>query len=161
MLWNNYSVSWKKRSEHVPFEGISIRRFLQAKPDRIFEAWTRPELIVRWFYPGDNWKTVASSDLKVGGRYEVEMREPTGTLHKQFGEYLEIQPVSRLAFTWNCPELGVERSIVTVELIDHGNQTELLLTHELPPDPVVRNGHEQGWLGCLNNLEKLLILLTS
>jgi uncharacterized protein YndB with AHSA1/START domain len=52
--------------------------------------------------------------------------------------------------------LGVEGSVVTVELRDVDGGTELTLTHELPPDPQVRSGHEEGWHGCLANLERLL-----
>ena len=50
----------------------------------------------------------------------------------------------------------MKNNIVTLELRDVNNDTELTLTHELPPDPKVRSGHEEGWHGCLGNLEKLL-----
>ena len=57
--------------------------------------------------PPTRWTAAVTSDLKVGGRYEVDMRDNEGGRHMQFGEYREIVPVSRLVFTWNCPELGV------------------------------------------------------
>ena len=140
----------------MPTEGISIRRWIRARPERVFEAWTRPDLMVRWFFPSEGWTAAVTSDLRVGGRYEISMRDAEGGRHHQFGEYREIVPSSRLVFTWNCPELSVVESVVTVELIDHGDRTELVLTHELPPDPAIRSGHEQGWEGCLSNLEKML-----
>ena len=52
--------------------------------------------------------------------------------------------------------LEVVDSVVTVDLVDHGQRTELLLMHELPPDPKIRRGHSEGWEGCLGNLEKML-----
>jgi uncharacterized protein YndB with AHSA1/START domain len=140
----------------MPTSGVSIRRLLQARRELVFEAWTRPDLMTRWFFPDRGWSAVITSDLKVGGRYEVAMRDATGGLHTQFGEYREVVPVSRLVFTWNCPELEVVDSVVTVDLVDHGQRTELLLTHELPPDPKIRRGHQEGWEGCLGNLEKML-----
>ena len=140
----------------MPVDGVSVRRFLQARRERVFEAWTRPDLMARWFFPGENWTAAISSELRVGGRYEISMRDAEGGKHTQFGQYREIVPVSRLVFTWSCPELAVVDSVVTVELIDHGQRTELVLTHELPPDPKIRRGHEQGWQGCLGNLEKML-----
>jgi len=140
----------------MPVDGVSVRRFLQARRERVFEAWTRPDLMARWFFPGENWTAAISSELRVGGRYEISMRDAEGGKHTQFGQYREIVPVSRLVFTWSCPELAVVDSVVTVELIDHGQRTELVLTHELPPDPKIRSGHEQGWQGCLGNLEKML-----
>ena len=53
------------------------------------------------------------------------------------------------------PQLEVVDSVVTVDLINRGERTELLLTHELPPDPKIRRGHEEGWEGCLGNLEEM------
>jgi uncharacterized protein YndB with AHSA1/START domain len=140
----------------VPKSGVTVTRLLPAKRERVFEAWTRPELMARWFFPGSGWTVAISSDLRVGGRYEVRMRDTAGAEHLQFGEYREILPVSRLVFTWSCPDLAVVDSVVTVELVERGELTELFLLHELPPDPEVRRGHEEGWIGCLGNLEKML-----
>jgi uncharacterized protein YndB with AHSA1/START domain len=140
----------------MPMDGISVRRFLRARRELIFEAWTRPDLMARWFFPGEGWTAAVKSDLRIGGRYEIAMRDPDGGRHAQFGEYREIVPVSRLVFSWSCPELSVVDSVVTVELVDHGERTELRLTHELPPDPKIRRGHEAGWEGCLGNLERML-----
>jgi uncharacterized protein YndB with AHSA1/START domain len=140
----------------MPIEGISIRRLVRARPERVFEAWTRPDLMTRWFFPGEGWTATITSDLKIGGSYEIAMWDAEGGRHSQFGVYREIVPPSRLVFTWSCPELEVRDSLVTVELIDRGERTELVLTHELPPEPAIRRGHEQGWEGCLGNLEKML-----
>ena len=140
----------------MPTSGITVRRLLKARRERVFEAWTHPELMARWFFTAEGWTAAITSDLKVGGRYEVAMRDAKGGTHTQFGQYREIVPVSRLVFTWNCPELEVVDSVVTVDLADHGDRTELVLTHELPPDPKIRRGHEEGWGGCLGNLEKML-----
>jgi uncharacterized protein YndB with AHSA1/START domain len=137
-------------------DGISVKRRLKAPPERVFEAWTRPELMARWFFPGADWTVQVTADVRVGGRYELVMRDADGTQHVQFGDYREVVPVSRLVFTWNCPELEVVDSVVTVELVESGGHTDLSLTHRLPPDPKVRKGHEEGWEGCLGNLEVFL-----
>jgi uncharacterized protein YndB with AHSA1/START domain len=140
----------------MPRRGVSFRRTLPARRELVFEALTRPDLMARWFFPADGWSAAITSDLRVGGRYEVAMRDADGARHTQFGEYREIVPVSRLVFTWSCPELAVVDSVVTVDLLDRGERTELILTHQLPPDPRIRRSHEQGWQGCLGNLEKML-----
>lgn len=46
------------------------------------------------------------------------MRDADGVQHTQVGEYREIVPVSRLVFTWSCPELAVVDSVVTVDLVE-------------------------------------------
>jgi len=140
----------------MPVDGITVKRVLRARRERVFEAWTRPDLMARWFFPGADWTVVVTCDLAVGGSYELEMRDAQGERHLQFGRYREIAPVSRLVFTWSCPDLGVMDSVVTVELADRGDETELVLTHELPPEPKIRRGHEEGWEGCLGNLDKFL-----
>jgi len=137
-------------------DGISVKRTLPARREIVFSAWTRPELMARWFFPDPSWTATVTAELRVGGRYEVAMRDPGGALHVQFGEYREVVPVSRLVFTWSCPDLGVKDSVVTVELHARGARTDLLLTHELPPEPKIRHEHEEGWNGCLGNLESLL-----
>jgi uncharacterized protein YndB with AHSA1/START domain len=143
----------------MPIDGVTVKRVLRAPRERVFAAWTRPDLMARWFFPGDGWTAAITCDLRVGGRYEIAMRDAEGGRHRQFGEYREIVPVSRLVFTWTCPELGVTDSVVIVELSAHGKEgerTELQLTHQLPDEPNIRRGHEEGWVGCLGNLEKLL-----
>ncbi len=140
----------------MPFDGVSVRRVLPARRARVFAAWTRAELMARWFFPGQGWTVDVTSDLRIGGSYRVAMKDTTGGQHLQFGEYREIVPVSRLVFTWNCPDLGVAGSVVTIDLVEQGDRTELLLTHELPPDPKIRRGHEEGWHGCLGNLAVML-----
>ena len=140
----------------MPIDGISVKRLLKARRERVFDAWTRPDLMARWFAPKAGWTVAVACDFRIGGRYELDMRDTEGGRHLQFGHYREIVPVSRLVFTWSCPDLAVVDSIVTVDLVDHGERTELILTHELPPDPKIRRGHEEGWEGCLGNLEKFL-----
>jgi uncharacterized protein YndB with AHSA1/START domain len=140
----------------MPIEGVSLTRVLPARRALVFEAWTRPELMARWFFPDSSWTATIDHELKVGGRWEVVMNDRAGARHHQFGEYREIVPDARLVFTWSCPDLKVVDSVVTVELKDHARGTELVLNHELPPDPNVRRGHEEGWQGCLGNLEKML-----
>jgi uncharacterized protein YndB with AHSA1/START domain len=140
----------------MPSDEVSLRRLLKARRALVFEAWTRPELMARWFFPDSSWSATIEHELKVGGRWQVLMKEPGGVTHNQFGVYREIVPDSRLVFTWSCPDLQVVDSVVTLELYDHEAGTELLLSHELPPDANVRRGHDEGWQGCLGNLQKLL-----
>jgi uncharacterized protein YndB with AHSA1/START domain len=135
-------------------QALVVRRLVPAPRARVFEAWTRPEIMAQWFAAAPDWRCEATADVTVGGSYRLRMVEPSGAIHEQFGEYREIVPVSRLVFTWSCPEVGVKGSVVTLELEDRGEKTELILTHELPDDAEIRRSHEQGWTGCLTNLDR-------
>jgi uncharacterized protein YndB with AHSA1/START domain len=137
------------------------KKIIPAKRSDVFDAWTRPEIMEQWFFPGP-WSAVSKTDLRVGGRWSNEMIDRDGGFHNgkehapgarylHEGEYLEIKRPERLVFTWNSP--FVTNTRVTIELRDHGNDTELTLTHELLPDEEQRKSHTDGWAGCLNNLE--------
>jgi uncharacterized protein YndB with AHSA1/START domain len=133
---------------------IVVRRTFAASRQRLFAAWCRPELMAQWFFPAPGWRAEVTADLRAEGAYRVAMHDPAGGIHVQEGVYREIEPDARLVFTWSCAELGVAHSVVTLELIEQGAATELVLTHELPDDPVIRREHEGGWIGCLGSLER-------
>jgi uncharacterized protein YndB with AHSA1/START domain len=135
---------------------LVLKKTLSDNPERVFQAWTDPEVMGRWFFPAPDWSAQVSADLRPGGAWRVEMRDAAGVKHVQFGEYREIQPTTRLVFTWSCPELGVKDSTVTIELKGRGERTDLTLTHALPADPKIVAEHEGGWNGCLGQLERFL-----
>lgn len=135
---------------------IVVVKHFAAPRQRLFQAWCRPELMAQWFFPAPGWHAEVTAEARVGGAYRVAMRDPAGGLHLQEGIYREIQPDSRLVFTWTCNELGVVDSVVTIELAEQGQGTDLTLTHELPDDPNILREHEGGWNGCLNSLEQFL-----
>ena len=112
--------------------------------------------MAQWFFAGEGWTTKVTANVSVGGRYEVAMRDAAGVEHVQFGTYREIVPFSRLVFTWSCPDLGVEDSVVTIDFIERGAHTELVLAHALPPDSKIRRRHQEGWEACIANLEKFI-----
>jgi len=141
----------------MPASKIVVRRTLPATRDLVFAAWCRPDLMSQWFFPAPGWRADVVADVKPDGRYRVAMHDEAGGVHVQEGVYRAIEPVSRLVFTWTCHELGVADSLVTLELHARGAATELVLTHELlPADPAIVREHEEGWDGCLNNLQRFL-----
>jgi uncharacterized protein YndB with AHSA1/START domain len=137
---------------------VQLKRTFQAPRERVFRAWTDPKELVRWFHVSGDYSTlVPELDLRVGGKYRVEMHHKGGNVHKLLGTYREIKPPERVVFTWgwesdpNAPE-----SLVTVEFHDLGAATEILLSHELLPNAEERGKHEHGWTGCLEQLAQYL-----
>jgi uncharacterized protein YndB with AHSA1/START domain len=98
---------------------------------------------------------VAETDLRVGGRYLIVMREPDGKEHKVAGVYKEIENPRKIVFTWIWEgDPGVE-TLVTIDLRKKGTGTELTLTHTKFSDEKTRDMHNQGWVGCVGRLENL------
>ncbi len=139
---------------------VQLRRLLDASPERIWEAWTQPDLMVQWFSPMGMITSAAEADVQVGGRYRIHMaRSPQGPPPPpQFGDVLVAEGVYQqvdhprlLTFTWSWAGWG-ERSLVRIELSRRGRQTELLLTHSRLADEESRAFHEKGWRSTLDKL---------
>jgi uncharacterized protein YndB with AHSA1/START domain len=127
---------------------VELRRVLPVSPDEVFAAWTDPELMSQWLSPVGHAEVEV--DLRVGGRFRLVMVGEDRRI-EHTGEYLEIIPPSRLAFTWVSPYTGPEPTVVTIELQAAADGTELLLTHErLPRDQV--EPYAGGWGRILDRL---------
>ena len=80
-----------------------------------------------------------------------------GGLHLVGGQYREIDPPKRIVLTWRWETSKEGReSIVTVDFIDHGTETEIVLTHEGLVSEQDHQGHRHGWIGCFEKLAATL-----
>jgi uncharacterized protein YndB with AHSA1/START domain len=133
---------------------LRIERRLAAPPERVFAAWTRPAEMRHWTAPAPLQVSLAEVDLRVGGRYRIAMEAPDGAVHVAIGEYREIVPGKRLAYTWRWESWGEGHadSLVTVEFKPQGGGTALVLTHTALPDEDAVTQHTAGWEGSLARL---------
>ena len=135
---------------------LSLVRTIKAPPEKVFAAWTEPKTLKKWMSPTKEMEVaVAETDLIVGGRYRIVMREPNGKEHKIGGVYEEIEKPKKIAFTWGWEGSSDAETLVTVELRKKGAATELTLTHSKFTDDKTRDMHNQGWMGCIGRLETL------
>ncbi len=136
---------------------LEVKRTFSAPREKVWEAWTTPEALKRWFCPSDEFSTpVADVDLRVGGAFRFQMRSPEGKTHTAVGIYREVQPPEKLVFTWSWEENDLPETLLTLEFRDLGEEAELVLTHELFPSEHDRDEHRKGWTECLGNLERKL-----
>ena len=84
------------------------------------------------------------------------MKSPDGEEHDVSGVYREVIPNERLVYTWAWKSTPERESLVTVELREKGDATELTLTHERFADSEARDRHQEGWTGCLDRLQRAL-----
>ncbi len=136
---------------------IILNRTFQAPIEKVFRAWTDPAVLDRWFSPIDDVTVASSVDLRVGGAYRIAIHKPDGTAFTTSGKYVEIQPPHRLVFTWSggC-ELNGQETLVTIDFYSLGDTTQVTLKHQNFSSEETRNRHEQGWIGCLDRLAKIL-----
>jgi uncharacterized protein YndB with AHSA1/START domain len=119
---------------------------------RVFSAWTDAAVLRRWFAPGDMRVPEAIADVRPGGRYRIVMEQADGQQHIVTGEFRDVIPNERLAFTWQWE--GSE-AVTLVEIVFRAidaNHTELNLVHTQFGTTDARDKHGQGWRGCLVNL---------
>jgi uncharacterized protein YndB with AHSA1/START domain len=135
---------------------LEMKHVCAAPRDRVFRAWIDAKHLATWFHPSSDYSTIVSElQPRVGGKLHVEMHHKNGSVHSIYGSYRIIKPPEKLAFTWRWEPDGVE-TLVTLEFRDLGASTEILLTHENFPNFELRNQHNEGWLGCLQQLDLYL-----
>lgn len=134
---------------------VTIVRRIKARPSIVFDALTTPDGISSWWGPDAGPVLLAETDLRVGGRFRVRFRKLDGSEHESHGEYLEIVSPKRLAMSWRwAGREDPSESRVEIDLRAIVDGTELTLTHSRLPDEATRRGHEAGWCGSLDKLER-------
>ncbi len=138
---------------------LKLSRIINATPEEVFDAWTTPEQIRQWSAPEGIKIEQSDVDLREGGEYLLQMRSPEDKTHTAFGTYKEVDRPSKLVYSWDWKEEDSRMgdTLVTVEFNEMGEATEVVITHELFPNDEVRDGHDMGWVSCLNQLEQLFV----
>ena len=135
---------------------LTLSRVIPAPRDRVFAAWTVPELLMQWWGPGPVTCPQAEVDLREGGGYRLANLELDGSITWISGQFERVQPPEELIYTWNVSILPDEATRVRVQFLTHGTGTEILLTHERFAAEPVRDMHLMGWNACIDKLVALL-----
>jgi uncharacterized protein YndB with AHSA1/START domain len=137
---------------------LRIERSFEAPAQRVFEAWTSEEVLRRWFHAKGHWETSeAEVDLRLGGAVRVVMRDTDeGRDIGGGGTYTEIDPPTRLAFTWTWDDDSDRETLIELDLLEAEGRTTVLLTHSALADEEAVRNHEDGWSQCLENLGRAI-----
>ena len=143
---------------------LVITRMIDAPRERVYEAWTDPDLLKQWFAPLPWTTPVAETDVRPGGSSLFVMRSPDGKDYPNRGVYLEVVKNERLVFTdaysqaWEPSEKPFMTVIVTLE--NEGGKTKYTarVRHWTVAD---REAHEKmgfhaGWSQCADQLAALV-----
>ena len=144
---------------------IVIARTFRAPRRIVFDAWTRPEFVRRWWAPKSLGAEIADcqADVRVGGSYRYVTRA-AGNEFAFSGKYTEVTPHSRLVYTQIFePMAEAGAAVVTVTFDEHDGNTRLV-AHELYPSKETReaalaSGMEHGMRETMNQLDALVASL--
>ena len=137
---------------------FTVSRTVDASRDKVFDAWTKPEILKRWWGPPGFTAPSADIDLRPGGKYRIGMRGPEGDIFYLAGTFVEIKKPEKIVYTWAWEEESGpgHESLVTVEFHARGAKTEVVVTHERLAGAESRDKHIHGWVGCLDKLVALV-----
>jgi uncharacterized protein YndB with AHSA1/START domain len=117
----------------VTHDTFVLERTYDAPRSRVFRAFADPATKVRWFSGPDGWTTTERSmEFRVGGHEVDEGGPPGGPLHRFAATYYDILPDRRIVYSYDLSLDGVRLSVslTTVELLDEGGRTRLVLTEQ-------------------------------
>ena len=139
---------------------IVVTRSFDAPARIVFEAWTKPELMKRWWVPKSMQESLHSCemDVRTGGRYRLEFRYEGSEPMAFFGRYLEVIPHSRIVWT---NEENSDGAVTTVTLEEKGGRTLLVLRELYPSKEALEanSGNEEGMPEQFAQLDELLVEL--
>jgi uncharacterized protein YndB with AHSA1/START domain len=136
---------------------VRLVRTIARPREEVFRAWTDPELLKRWFGPGEFTIPTADLDVRPGGEYLIVMQPPEGDGMKLTGTFREIEPPERLVFTWSWKLVwaGATDSVVTVEFREVDGGTEVTVIHGDFDSTDEGAPYQMGWEGGLDKLQRL------
>jgi uncharacterized protein YndB with AHSA1/START domain len=136
---------------------VRIERTFDASAEEVFDAWTSPEVMRRWFHCAPDWDTPeALVDLRVGGKVRVVMRRPDGTEVTSQGEYAMIDRPHRLVMTWMFDDDPSNEQLVELSFSESEGSTTVLMVNSGISTDERRDAQDEGWHACLDQLERLL-----
>ena len=141
---------------------LVVKRTINAPPHIVFEAFTKAELLKKWWVPKSAGISLLSCelDVRVGGRYRLVFGGGDSKPMEFYGRYIEVTPHSRLV--WTNEEGGDGGAVTTVTFEGKGGRT-LLVMHDLYPSKEALDrafvGMEGGMREALEQLDELVITL--
>lgn len=139
---------------------LVLTRLIDAPREKLYQAWTTPEILKQWFTPRPWTTPIAELDVRPGGANRVTMRDPDGKEFTYRGVYLEVVPNERLVYTDAYTEAWQpsDKPFITVMLTfeEEGGKTRYTarVRHWTAADceSHAKMGFHEGWGQCADQL---------
>jgi uncharacterized protein YndB with AHSA1/START domain len=137
---------------------LEIKRAIPAAPSVVFGAFSAPDELAKWWGPAGFTAPSLEFDPRVGDKYRIEMQPPKGDPFYLGGEFREVDPPARLAFTfvWEDPDPDDVETLVELSFRDLGESAEVVLTQGPFKTEPRRELHRNGWTDSFDKLEQLI-----
>ncbi|MFC2185698.1 SRPBCC domain-containing protein [Fulvivirgaceae bacterium LMO-SS25] len=150
---------------------VFIEEIFNASIDRVFQAWTDPEKLMKWYAPDGCTIRFIELNIKPGGKFHSCISNPQYGDCWCIGEYKEVVPHSKLVFTMvnadevgnpiNPAKIGMDpdwpgETLVTITLTEENGKTRLQLRQTVSQELAKKTGAYPSWLQMLNNMQTLL-----
>ncbi|SDC98594.1 SRPBCC family protein [Actinokineospora iranica] len=131
---------------------LTITRVFDAPPALLYDVWTDPAHLAKWWGPKDFHASSIDLDATEGGKWRHCMVSPDGREHWSHGEFRVLQPPEKLAFTFTWEAEDALATLVTIDFEDQDGKT--LMTFRQGPfaDESTRDDHRDGWLEAFDDI---------
>ena len=135
---------------------IFIETTFKSPVEKIWEAWTNPNLIMKWFGSDPKGKGLrAKLDVRLGGYFEITFQDTDLTEHTCSGIYDEVQVLNKLTFSWRWKNEPGDESFVVLSLTPEGKSTRMQFQHKNLSSGS-KHDYAKGWQNTFSKLESLL-----
>jgi uncharacterized protein YndB with AHSA1/START domain len=137
---------------------LELVRALPVARARVFAAFSDPGELAKWFGPEGFSVGSLDWDLRVGGTYRIEMQPPEADPFFLGGEFREVDPPDRLAFTfvYEEPDPDDVETLVELSFRDHGESTEVVFNQGRFKTEARRELHRDGWTDTFDRLAQVI-----
>lgn len=134
---------------------VAIRKVINASRQELFEAFTNPVIMSKWFFPEKDMSVEVTNEFSLGSAYVLKMHTGKGDVYTHVERYKKIVPPEKLVFTWNSD--FVENTVVTLVFSESETGTVITITYDLTPSEEMADDHKKGWTGFLNRLGSTMV----
>jgi uncharacterized protein YndB with AHSA1/START domain len=143
---------------------LTLTRIIDAPPEKVYRAWTEPELMKQWFAPLPFTTPMVETDVRPGGSNLVVMQDPEGREYPNRGVYLEVVKNQKLVITdaytsaWQPSAKPFMTLILTFEEMDGKTKYTARVLHWTEEDRATHEqmGFHEGWGQCADQLAALV-----
>ena len=137
---------------------VRLERTYAAPVEAVFDAWTDPEVMRRWWKAHPDDEVTIAADVRVGGDYRLAIDRPGGEPMAVRGTYREVSRPDRLVYSWawegTGPYANHESEVAVTFAEAEPGRTTVTIEHAGLLDETSRANHARGWNGVLDSFAR-------